>query len=807
MDVLWQDARYALRALRTAPLFTLTAVVTLALGIGANVAIFSAVDAVLLRPLPYPESERLTAIWAEWRDNSFPRVSHTGGNFRRYQRDAQLFEGIAAVGSVRQNVTGREAAVQVQVGWVSENFFSVLRVAPILGRDFTPDEGPRSLILGHAFWQRYFAGDPGVLDRAVNLDGQPFTIVGVLPAGFKLQMASDVGISTDIDVWKPPDPVGNPNRWVVEDVNSSTLRLIGRLKPGVTLAQAQEEMDAIARQLREQFHGHAAVGFHLNVHSLHREVVGHVRPILLTLLVAVGLVLLVACANVANLLLSRAQTRQQEIAVRTSLGARPWRIVRQLMTEGLALAMLGGAAGLALGYGGVRGLVALEATNIPRLESVALNGRIVAFTVLASLLAVVLFGLIPALRAIRLDLNDVLKQRQDAGGSGRSRLSRLLIVVEVALSLMLLVGAGLLLRSAAELQGVRPGFDVENLLTFSISLPGVRYQAPVDTANFLQRFEEQITTLPGVNAVGTVWPLPLEGQIWAGVYAPREKAEADDLPMADFRVITPGYPATVGARLLEGRFLRETDSHAVLVDEKMARLNWPPNSAVGQRMFAAPGDELEEFEIVGVLETIRHADLKADGRETIYFPAEAWSWSDWELCLAVRTAADPLGLVGPIRSELQTLDLDIPMAKIHAMEDYVDDALAPSHFGLALMSIFAAVALILAAVGLYGVIAYTLSQRTREIGIRMAFGARSLDILRLVMKEGLGLTLFGVIVGTFGSLSFAKLVSGLLFGVSTSDPLTYGATAGLLTVVTLLACYVPARRASRINPVVALRSE
>ncbi len=553
------------------------------------------------------------------------------------------------------------------------------------------------------------------------------------------------------------------------------------MKPGVTLAQAQAEMDGIAEHLRNTLADHARMGFHVSVEPLHREVVGHVRPTLLTLLGAVGVVLLIACANVANLLLVRARGRQKEIAVRAALGGAPSRIARQLLTENLLLGAVGAAAGILLGYGGIRFLLALQPAKFPRLESIAIDGTELVYTVVASVLATVVFGLVPTYRTTRSNLNEALTERSQEGSSGaRSRTNQLLIVAEVALSLMLLVGAGLLLRSFVQLQEVRPGFDTDDLLTFSVSLPSTRYPPPHETADFFKRFEERIQTLPGVVSVGTVWPLPLEGQIWTGHYSTPRVAGDDSKPMADYRLSTPGYAPTVGARLVEGRYLREDDGDVVLVDEEFAALNFPSGTAVGQKVEVATGPNFQEYRIAGVVENIRHADLKSDGRETIYLAARAWTWADWELAVAVRTKTDPMSLVAPVREELASLDPQIPMAKIRAMEDYVSDAVAPNRFALILITIFAAVAVILAAVGQYGVISYTVAQRTRKIGIRLAFGAPPASIFRLVLGQGLGLTTLGVAFGVVGSFLLGGLISSLLFEVTAEDPLTYVATAGIL---------------------------
>jgi putative ABC transport system permease protein len=808
MESFKRDLLFSLRSLGKRAGFTAVAVLTLALGIGANVAIFSVVYGVLLHPLPYPEPDRLTVLWAQWRAKEIPRVSHTGGDFVEYQRQARSFEGLAALGSVRQNLTGGDEPAQVQVGWVSRNFFSVLGVRPALGRDFTADEKSDSLILGHEFWRRHFAGDPGVLGRVVQLDGQPFTVVGILPPGFKLHMSADVGISTEIDLWKPPDEVRAPARWVIPQLEQSTLRIIGRLKPGVSLAQAQSDMDRVAEQLRVRYPDHAAMDFHVNVQPLHREVVGHVEPALLAFQGAVGLVLLIACVNVANLLLVRAQGRQREIAVRLSLGSGTSGIARQMLTEALVLSVLGGGLGVLLAYWGIRLLTILKPANFPRIDSIDINGPVLAFTVGVIVLSAVLSGLAPAARIRHWNLSGILKEQSLQAQGGDTRLSKLLIVVEVALSLLLLLGAGLLLRSFVRLAEVRPGFDTERLLTFSISLPGVRYDSPTGTADFLARLESRISQLPEVTSAAAVWPLPLEGQIWYGSYrVPEHPPEGDAQPLADYRLITSKYPETIGARLLQGRYLRDTDTHAILVDQRMAETNWPGRSALGRILYATPTDKEEKFQIVGVLENIRHNDLRSDGRETLYLPARGWAWTDWELCLVVRAAGDPRSLVEPIRQELANLDPQLPMAKVRLMEDYVAKALATNRFAFALMLVFSTLASVLAAVGLYGVVAYSLSRRTREIGIRMALGAQRSRIFLRAIREGMLPTLLGIGLGLVVSLGLTGAISGLLFGVEAGDPLTYAFMAGVLLLVALLACFFPARRAIYLDPTIAIRRD
>jgi putative ABC transport system permease protein len=808
MESLAQDLWFTLRSLRKRPGLSLLAIFTLALGIGANVAIFSTVYGVLLRPLPYPHPEQLAIVWAQWLAQKNPHVSHTGGDFREYQRQARSFAGLGAVGYVRQILTGGDQPVQVQIGYASQNFFRVLGVRPSLGRDFGDREPASSLILGNDFWRRHFAGDPAVLGRTVRLDGQPFTVVGVLPAGFRLYLPADIGISAEFDVWKPPDEVKGKARWVTSELNLSTLRVIGRLKPGVTLAQAQAEMDGIARQLRARYKDHAEVGYNLSVQPLQHEVVGHVEKALLALQGAVALVLLIACLNVANLLLVRAYGRQREIAMRLSLGGEPRRVTRQMLMEALVLALAGAALGVLLAHWEIRLLVALKPARFPRLDSVAINGPVLAFALLAALLSALLAGLAPALRIRRWNLSSVLREQSAQARGGNTRLNRALIVVEVALSMVLLLGAGLLMRSFSRLQEIRPGFDPRHLLTFSIGLPGSRYQGPDGSDQFVQRLQGRISSLPGVVAVGMVWPLPLEGQIWYGPYRVEGQPKQGAIQLlADYRLMTPTYPQAMGARLLEGRTFTPAEKNVVVIDKALADRHWPGRSALGRTIYATPDSAEQPFQVVGVIESIRHRDLRSDGKETFYLPSKGWSWVDWELSLVVRTATDPRRLVAPIREELRRLDPQIPMAKVRLMEDYMGDAQAANRFALIMMGVFSLVALLLAAVGLYGVVSYSLGRRTREIGIRMALGAQRARIFLGATREGMLPALAGVAFGLAGSFALTRVISGLLFGVGATDPLTCLTTAGLLMLVTLAACCFPARRAVLLDPTTAIREE
>jgi putative ABC transport system permease protein len=575
----------------------------------------------------------------------------------------------------------------------------------------------------------------------------------------------------------------------------------------VTLPQAQSEMDGIARQLRARYPDHAQVGFHLSVQPLHHEVVGHVEPALLALQGAVALVLLIACLNVANLLLVRTYGRQREIAMRLSLGSAPRRVVRQMLLEALVLATAGGALGILVAHFGIQLLIALKPARFPRLDGIAVNGPVLAFALAATLLSTLLAGLAPAMQIRRWNLSSILREQSSQARGGNTRLNRLLIVVEVALSMVLLLGAGLLLRSLSRLQQVRPGFDPRNLLTFSISLPGARYKSSDDCDQFLQRLQERIARLPGVVSAAMVWPLPLEGQVWYGPYRVQGEPKQGLELLADYRVSSPSYPRTVGARLLEGRFFNDGEKNAVIVDKAFADRHWAGRSALGRTIYAVPvGDEVP-FKVVGVIDNIRHQDLRSDGRETFYLPSRGWAWTDWELSMVARTATDPRQLVAPIRRQLQSLDAQIPMAKVRLMEDYVSDAQAANRFALVMMLVFSLGALLLAAVGLYGVVSFSLSRRTREIGIRMALGAQRARIFLGAAREGMLPALAGAGLGIAASFGLTRVISGLLFGVSSTDPLNYLGTAGLLLLVTLAACSLPARRAVHLDPTAAIREE
>jgi putative ABC transport system permease protein len=829
MDAIWKDLRFAARTFAQRPAFTSIVVLTLGLAIGSNVAIFSVANAVLLRPLPFEEPERLVLIWNRMANANRPNAPVSGPDFLDYRDQTTKFEGFAGAIAVEATITGEERPEQVMVGWTTVNLFEVLGVRLFMGRDFEPADAtpidpkvfldpnaeipPGVLILTHGMWQRQFGADPRVLGKTIQLDGHASVIVGVLPEDFRLYLPAYAGMPTNIDMWGaiPIDFSTNPR-------DGEWLTVVSRLKPNVTLEQAQSEMDALAARFREQFQHHRNVGMEIVVNSMHRDVVDHVRPQLLTLLAAAGFVLLIACSNVANLLLVRSSEREREIAVRAALGGGRGRIVAQMLTESLVLAGAGGVLGLFLGWVGIRIVLAMRLEGLPRLDAVGIDGNVLLFAAAASLVAACLFGATPALRAGRANLADALKDRgSDAGSARRNKVRTALVVVEVALSLVLLIGAGLMLRSFTKLQQVDPGFDTKNVLTLKVPLPFFKYRGPEERVSFFERLRERIETLPGVESVGGVTPLPLSGgdQYWVQPYG-RDNATEEEWAAnrADYRAVVPGYTEALGIELRSGRTLVDADNQegalgVVVIDERLAELTWPDDDPVGKGMqivrfdFETMQMQRVPVQVVGVVRRVRSESLTGDGRGAIYYPYRVFPW--WPMSVAVRGSADPSSLTTAIRREVAALDADVPIADVRLMGDYVDEAMAPTRFTLTLVGVFAALALLLSSVGLYGVISYSLRQRFQEFGVRIAFGAGSQNIVRMVVSHGLFLALSGVALGLVAALALTRTASSLLFGVSPMDPVTFAGIPVLLVGVTTIASYIPARRATRIDPVNALR--
>jgi predicted permease len=815
LETIWQDLRYGVRMLLKNPGFTAVAVLTLALGIGANTAIFSVVYAVLLKPLPYAQPEQLVMLWTKQEKLGVEQTWVSEPELMDFREQAKLFEGFAMLNGNSFVLTGNGEPEQLKGAEISDNFLSLLGTKVIAGRDFAPeDEQPgagRVVLLSHGFWQRRFGGQQSVIGSTIYLNDRPTIVAGILPPKFALLLPSETQEATNIDVWVP---------YVWDFVRHTrqhhTLTVIARMKTGVSLEQAQEEMNSIAAQLYPLHY--TRTGFAVKAASLHNDIVKKQRPVLLVLLAAVGFVLLIACANVANLLLARAAVREKEMAVRAALGAGRIRLVRQLLTESLMLALLGGALGVLLAVWGVAALPAFSPADLPRMDEVSINIPVLVFTCATTTLIGILFGLFPALRASKTELTQVLKDgsRSLTGSLSSQRLRSAIVVIEIALSMLLLIGAGLVLRSFVWLNRVDPGFTAHNVLTMKMSPPRTKYKDGIAVANFYQQLLEKLQALPGAETAAAVQALPLNNDssngmlTFEGVTA---NAERDNL--ASFEVtqnaITPDYFKTMKTPLLAGRFFTPQDARGkapvAIIDETLARRLWPDASPLGRRLTFGRFPEKPEIwaEIVGVVRRIRHQRLDANVREQVYFP-HAQS-AKIHMTLVVRTTSDPLSMVGAVRAAVQSLDPDQPVYQIRTLDEVMAGALAPARFTLFLLLLFAGVAAVLAVVGIYGVMSHVVTQRTHEIGIRIALGAGTGDVLRLVIRQGLKLALLGVIGGLIVALLLTRLMQGLLFGVSATDPLTFATIALLLMFVALLACYAPSRRAIKVDPLVALRYE
>ncbi len=809
MENLLQDLRYAARLLARQPGFTLVAVLTLALGIGANTALFSIVNGVLLRPLPYPEPERL--VWFHETQPALSQAPFSAADFLDYRIQNQSFENIAAGRPLNYNLTGAGQPERVRGAVVTSNFFSLLGVAPGLGRAFLAEEGragtPRVAVLRYGFWQSRFGGDPALLGKTIRLNDEPVTVVGVMPAGFTFYQGVDLWLNPRNVV---PEVFPNFTGELLTNRNMHYLNVLGRLKPSWTLAAAQADIDAIVKRLQQQYSSNAGHGVRLV--SLHEQATGEVRPALLVLLAAVGVVLLIACANVANLLLARSTARQREIAVRAALGASRRRVMRQLLTESLLLSLLGGLLGLLLSFWGTDLLLALSPQGMPRAESIRVDLWVLAFAAGTSLLTGVVFGLAPALQVSHPRLTDSLKEggRSDSASAGRSRLRSLLVIAEVALSLVLLIGAGLLLKSFVHLLEVRAGFDPENLMTMWVSFSAQKYSPPGRTAEFTRALLERLKSLPGVEGVTVSNDLPLEGEdttTYPELEGRPEPPPADRI-LTGWHAVGPQFFSTLGIPLLKGRAITESDTEGaprvVIVNQTAARRLWPGEDPIGKRLRL--GDRSDPWsEVVGVVGDVKHNGLDAEFAADAYTPFLQVPWP--YMAVILKTRADPETLVAAVRREALALDPDQPVFGLRPMAQVLAETVAPRRATMTLTGLFAALALLLAAVGLYGVMAYLVTQRTHEIGIRMALGAQPADIFRLVVGQGLTLIVAGVGVGLAASLAATRVLARLLFGVTPTDPATFVAVTALLAAVALAACYLPARRATRVDPMVALRYE
>jgi predicted permease len=807
MKTLLQDLRYAIRTMLNKPGFTLIAVVTLALGIGGSTAIFTVVDAALLRGLPYKSPDRLYHLWESTPQKEFAQREFSYPDFQDYQQNQSL-EGLAAYTGGGGILSGRGEPERVFAPGATANFFSVLGVEPILGRTFQPGEdkpgATRAVVLTYGMWQRRFGADPGIIGQSLTFNGDPYTVVGVLPASFQFALRQ-------ADLWRPYQPT--PTQLSRRGMHGTNL--IGRLKPGVTAAQAQSELSVITKRIeQENMQSHA--GTALKLVPLQEQVVGQVKPILLVLLAAVGFVLLIACANVASLLLTRSLSRQKEVAIRSALGASRWRVVRQLLTESLLLSLTGGLAGLLVAYWGISGLVAVlpdsQIVALPFLRTLHIDSGILAFSFGLSLLTGIVFGLAPALQSSRPDLNEVLKEggRNTAGGAGH-RLRSALVMTEIALAVVLLIGAGLMMKSLLHLLQANVGFNPDKLLTMTVVPPAAKYTEVNRQIEFFDQLRERVKSLPGVTGTGTVNILPLQSG-----NTTRVNVEGDPIPPAgqeteaNTRIVDETYFQTLGVPLAAGRMFDERDKPdappVVIIGKTFADRMFAGRDPIGRR-FVYAGAAAPPMTIIGVVGDVKIGGLDDAIRPVIYYPFRQNSNAGTNL--VVRTTNDPTALAAAIRDEARTLEPDVAIFNVNGMEQLISNSPAAfmRRFPALLISIFAGIALLLASIGIYGVVSYSVSQQTHYIGIRMALGAQASDILKMVLKQGLTLALGGMALGVVAAFGLTRLLQSLLFEVRATDIGTFGLVLGTLFVVALLACYIPARRATKVDPLVALRYE
>jgi predicted permease len=797
LERLGQDVHYGARMLRKNLGFTLIAIITLALGIGANATLFSVINAVLLRPLAFNEPDRIARLY-QW-----DHLSVSPPNYLDVKNQSQLFEHLAVFGNRPGNITGADEPERVSVAGVSADFFKVLGVEPILGRTFLPEEdkpgGPLLAVLSYGFWQQRYGADPDIMGRTLTLDDFSYTIIGVMPPESQYPSGAQFWRPLRVD-------------FAAYDRGNQFLQVIGRLKPGVTWQQARAEMDTIAERLAREYPA-ANRRLSILVVPITDIVVGRIRPALLVLLGAVGFVLLIACANVANLLLARAASREKEVAIRAALGASRWRLIRQMLTESLMIALAGGALALLLAIGATKALVALGA-GIPRVEEIAIDRRVLGFTFAISLLTSLIFGILPALQISKPKLNESLKEGgQGASGVSQPGLRSLLVISEVALSLVLLVGAGLMIKSFRHLRAVDSGFDQEHALSMRLSLPRVGYEQPAQIAAFYQQLLHSLAAVPGVDAVGAIDIRPfsggnvryatgMEGRLGGQIMAP------------DFYSATPDYFRAMGIPLLKGRVFTKQDTAQSLpvtvISERVARHYFPNEDPIGQRITPdTPGDSIPTLQIVGVVGDIKHVGLLAESRPSIYVPF-LQNHSNRHMYIVAQATGDAAALTDAVRGRIRKLEKNAPIYEINTMKQIVSNSVARERFSTILFAVFAAIALLLALVGVYGVMSYMVEQARHEIGIRMALGAQISDVYRLVMKQGMILALIGITIGVVAALALAKLIksfSDMLHDVSPTDSTTFVLIALLLLSAALVSCLIPARRATKVDPLVALRCE
>jgi putative ABC transport system permease protein len=800
------DIRYAFRNLLRRPAFTIIAVVTLALGIGANTAIFSAIYALLLKPLPWPELDRVVAIWDKSPSRGYEHNEVTMANYLDWQAQNQSFEQLALYNWWNVNLSGGDIPERVQGFTVTANYLDTLGVKPIMGRNFSPEENQpgknKVAIISYNLWQRHFGGDPNILNKTITTNGLAITIVGVLPEHFNYPKGGEIYAPLEL------------TQRVVQNRRLHTYYVVGRLKPGVSIKSAQSDIDNITARLEQQYPDNNK-GWGASVIPIVADTVRAYDTVLWVVMAAVAFVLLIACANVANLMLARASGRQREIALRTALGASRWRIIRQLLTESVIVALIGGVVGVLVA---LWGLDALRAANpgdaakfAPGWYQLGLNFTVLAFTVGLSLLCGIVFGLAPALQVSKPNLNDSLKEgsRQTSGRGHGLRSS--LVVFEIAVSLVLLVGAGLAARTFLALLKTDPGFNPENLLTMNLVLPSAKYTDEPKREAFYTELIQRVKSTPGVESAAAVNFLPLGGSNASDAYLVEGVPEPppDQENLARYRVCTPDYFQTMGIRVVQGRNFTEYDKAkaplVVIVNEALARKHWPDGDAVGKRIKSyGPPDKAPWYEIVGVVQDVKH-ELNIPVTPEFYFPYAQDVWSS--MVVVARTKVDPASLAGALRQQVWAIDKDQAVFDVHTMQEVRAISVGMYSSGSIMLGIFAGVALLLASIGIYGVMAFAVTQRTQEIGIRMALGAGRRDVLKLIFKHGMKLALFGIAIGLLGSWGLTRFMKGLLFGVAPTDVLTFSLVSLSLLITAFLACYLPARRATKVDPLVALRYE
>lgn len=814
MDSILQDLRYALRRLRKSPGFSLIVVVTLALGIGANTAIFSVVNTVLLRPFPYREPERLIAV-----DHFYPSLNNleagaSAPGYRDLRDKARTFDGVAVQTGWNPALTGMGDPQRVNASRVSGLFFRTLGVTVARGRPLLPEEdrpgSEKVVVISDGLWKRLFGGEASAIGKKMTLNGESYDVVGVMPPSFR-----DF-VNRNAEMWVPlalrEEAFGDDRR------TNEFLALTARLKPGITTERARSDMAAFANQLKLQYTDAYAPDWTLKVTPMLEKATGAIRPALLVLLGAVGFVLLIACANVANLLLARAASRTKEVAIRSALGAKRWDLIRQLLTESVVLSFLGGVLGLALAWVGVRSVVALNPADIPRVDEMGIDGTVMAFTLLVSLVTGLLFGLVPALQATRTDLQETLKEggRSSAGDGGGQTARRVLVVSEVALALMLLIGAGLLIKSFGRLQQVEPGFDQRNLLTFGLSLPRAKYASDTTQIAFYDQLLPAIAAVPGVQSVGATSVLPFSGNWSTGSFTVEGHQPAPNQPgpWGDIRIVSAEFFKTLRVPLLNGRGFTNQDGPSApvvaVVDDEMVKRFWPTVDPIGKRITfgSATGDSTRWITVVGVVGHTKHEGLDAEARVQMYLPYPQTGQNfGGAMSIAVRSAGDPLAVLPAVRAAVHSLDRDVPLSAIATMEAQVESSVGQRRFAMLLLGLFAGIALLLASIGIYGVMSYSVTQRSREIGLRMALGAPRGNVLQLVIRQGMTLALIGVGIGIVGALALTRLMESQLYSVRAIDPFTFVAVPLLLAGIAMLATFIPAMRATRVDPVVALRQE